>query len=105
MVLSNSAIFSPIFPAVAKLTGEFTLLEEPTDDLDVVIVLVLLTDESGFTGSERRIEPKDLTQKFRLPIVKSISWFLSTSGLLLAKSKKDIEFMFPTHRIPTVDAN
>jgi hypothetical protein len=91
MVSSNSAIFSPIFPVVAKLTGEFTSLEEPTDDSDVVIVLVLLTD------GERRIEPKDPTRKFRLLIIKSISWFLSTSGLLLDKSKKDVEFMVPTH--------
>jgi hypothetical protein len=70
-----------------------------------VIVLVLLADGSGFAGSERQIEPEDPTRKFRLPIVKSISWFPSTSGLLSAKSKKAIEFMIPTPLLPTVGAN
>jgi hypothetical protein len=32
-------------------------------------------------------------------------WILSTSGLLLAKSKKAIEFMIPTPKVPTVGAN
>jgi hypothetical protein len=71
-----------------KLTSEFTSLEEPTDDPDTVIVLVSLDDGSDFAGSKRRVEPEYLTQKFRLPIVRSISWFPSTSGLLLAKAKK-----------------
>jgi hypothetical protein len=73
MVSSSSSIFSPVFSAVVKLTGEFTWLEEPTDDPDTVIVLVLLVDGSGFVKSERRVEPKDPTQKLTLPIVKSIS--------------------------------
>jgi hypothetical protein len=30
---------------------------------------------------------------------------LSTSELLLAKSKKAVEFMIPMPRVPTVDAN
>jgi hypothetical protein len=90
---------------VAKLTSEFTSLEEPTDDSNTVIVLVSLTDGPDFTGSKRRIEPKDLTRKFRLSIVRSISWFLSTSGLLLAKSEKAVEFMIPTPQLPTVGAN
>jgi hypothetical protein len=47
-----------------------------------------LADGSSFAGSERRVEPKDPTRKFRLPIMSSISGFPSTSGLLLAKSKK-----------------
>jgi hypothetical protein len=97
--------FSPTFSDVAKLTGEFTSLEEQTEDPDTVIVLALLADGSGFAGSERRVEPKDPTQKLRLPIVNSISWFLSTSGLLLAKSEKLVEFMIPTPRVPTVGAN
>jgi hypothetical protein len=88
MVLSSSSIFSPVFSAVVKLTGEFTSVEEPTDDPDTVIVLVLLADGSGFAGSERRVEPEDPARKFRLPIVRSISWFPSTSRLLLAKSEK-----------------
>jgi hypothetical protein len=56
-----------------KLTGEFTSLEEPTNDSDIAIVAVLLAVGSNFIESERRIEPKDPTQKFRLLIVKSIS--------------------------------
>jgi hypothetical protein len=105
MVSSNSSIFSRVFSAVAKLTGEFTSLEEPTDDLDIVIVLILLADESSFVGSEGRIEPKSPTQKLSLPIVNSIFWFSSTSKLLLAKSKKAIEFMIPTPLVPTVGAS
>jgi hypothetical protein len=100
MVLSSSSIFPLVFSAAAKLTGEFISLEEPTDDRDIVIVLVLLADGSGFTGSERRIELENLTQKLRLPIVSSIFWFSSTSELLLAKSKKVIEFMIPTPLSP-----
>jgi hypothetical protein len=98
-------IFPSKFFAVAKLTSEFALLEEPTDDFDISLVVVLLADGSGFAGSERRIEPKDPTRKFRLLIVKSISWFPSTSGLMLAKNEKAIEFMIPTPRVPMVGAN
>jgi hypothetical protein len=105
VVLSSSSIFSPASSAVAKLAGEFTSLEEPTDDLDIVTVLILLADGSGFVGSEGRIVPKSPTQKLRLPIVNSIFWFSSTSELLLAKSEKAIEFMIPTRRVPTVGAN
>jgi hypothetical protein len=32
-------------------------------------------------------------------------WFLSTFGLLLAESKKGIEFMISTPKLPTVGAN
>jgi hypothetical protein len=32
-------------------------------------------------------------------------WFSSTSELLLAKSKKVIEFMIPTPKVTTVGAN
>jgi hypothetical protein len=56
-----------------KLAGEFTTLEEPTDDSDIAIVVVFPTDGSDFVGSERRIKPKESTRKFRLPIFKSIS--------------------------------
>jgi hypothetical protein len=105
MVSSSSSIFPSEFSVVAKLTGEFTSLEEPTDDSDLATVLVSLADRSGFIGSERRIEPKDPMQKFRLPIVSSISWFPSISGLLLARSEKAVEFMIPTPRVPTVGAN
>jgi hypothetical protein len=70
-----------------------------------VIVLVLLADRSGFTGSERRVELENLTQKLRLPIVSSIFWFSSTFQLLLAKSEKAVEFMIPTPRVPMVGTN
>jgi hypothetical protein len=64
-----------IFPSSisVKLTGEFTLLEEPSDDSDIATVLGSLADGLGFTESERRIEPSDPTRKFRLLIIKSIS--------------------------------
>jgi hypothetical protein len=101
----SSSSFLLVFSAAAKLNGEFTLLEEPTDDPDIVIVLVLLADGSGFTGSERRVELKNPTQKLRLLIVNSIFWFSSTSELLLAKSKKAAKFMIPTPLVPTVGAN
>jgi hypothetical protein len=97
--------FSPISSVVAKLAGKFTSLEEPTDDPDIVIVLILLADGSSFIKSEGRIKPKGLTKKLRLSIVNSIFWFSSTSELLLAKSEKAIEFMIPTPRVPTVGAN
>jgi hypothetical protein len=51
--------FFPSF-ASAKLIGEFTSLEEPSDDSDIATVLGSLADGSGFVGSERRIEPTDL---------------------------------------------
>jgi hypothetical protein len=73
MVSSPSANFLSFASIFAKLTDEFTSLEEPYDDSDVVSVLDLLADGPGFAGSERRIEPNDPTRKFRLPIVKSIS--------------------------------
>jgi hypothetical protein len=105
MVSSSFLIFPIVFSVAVKLTGEFTSLEEPTDDPDIVIVLVLLADGSDFARSERRVKPENLTQKLRLPIVNSIFWFSSTSGLLLAKSEKAVEFMIPTPRVPTVGAN
>jgi hypothetical protein len=105
MVSSSSSIFPLVFSVATKLTSEFTMLEEPTDDLDFVIALFLLADGSGFIGSERRVELKNLTQKLRLPIVNSILWFSLTSELLLAKSEKAIEFMIPMPLIPTVGAN
>jgi hypothetical protein len=71
MVSSLPAIF-PSF-AFAKLTGEFTSLEEPSDYSDIATISGSLADGPGFIGSERRIEPSDLTQKFRLPIITSIS--------------------------------
>jgi hypothetical protein len=97
--------FSLASSVVVKLTGEFTSLEEPTDDLDVVIVLTLLTGGSNFIGSEWRVKPESPTQKLRLLIVISIFWFSSTSELPLAKSEKVIELMILTPRVPTISAN
>jgi hypothetical protein len=71
MISSPSAFFPSSISA--KLTGEFTSLEEPYDDSDIATVLDSLADGPGFAGSERRIEPKDPTRKFRLSIVRSIS--------------------------------
>jgi hypothetical protein len=51
-----------------KLTGEFASLEEPTDDSVIVIVAVFSADGSNFIEPEMRIEPKDPTRKFRIPI-------------------------------------
>jgi hypothetical protein len=62
-----------MFSVVAKLTGEFTSLEDHSDDSDIAIVMVLLADGSDFVESERRIEPKDPTRKFKLLIIRSIS--------------------------------
>jgi hypothetical protein len=73
MFSSTSTIFPSTIYIVVKLTGEFASLEEPTDDSDIATVLTSLADGSGFAGFERRIEPKDPTQKFRLLIVRSIS--------------------------------
>jgi hypothetical protein len=47
---------------VAKLNGEFTSLEKPTDDSDMAIVAVVPTDRSDFIGSERQIDPKEPTR-------------------------------------------
>jgi hypothetical protein len=44
---------------VAKLTGEFASLEEPTDDSVIAIVTVFPADGSDFVESERRVEPKE----------------------------------------------
>jgi hypothetical protein len=88
-----------------RLTGEFTSLEEPTDDPDAVILLVLLADGPNFVESERQIEPEGPMQKLKLSNVNSISWFSSTSGLLLVKGKKVVKFMIPMPRVPTIGAN
>jgi hypothetical protein len=56
------------------LTGEFTSLDEPTKVSVVATIVVVPADEPDFIGSERRIEPRDLTQKLKLPIIRSISW-------------------------------
>jgi hypothetical protein len=93
--LSPSAI-----GAFSKLTGEFTSLEEPSDDSNISSVLGLLADGSGFVESERRDEPDGPMKMLKFPIVNSISWLPSSSELLLAKSEKAVEFMIPTPSSP-----
>jgi hypothetical protein len=51
-----------------KLTGEFTSLEEPIDDSETAIVVVLSPDGPDFDGSERQIDPMEPTRKLKLPI-------------------------------------
>jgi hypothetical protein len=55
-VSSGSSNFSCRFSVTAKLTGEFSSLEEPIDDPDLAIILVLLVD-----GPERQVEPEGPT--------------------------------------------
>jgi hypothetical protein len=62
-----------IFSIGVKLTGEFTLPEEPTDDSDIAADVVFSADGPNFIGSERRIDPREPTRKFRLSIIRSIS--------------------------------
>jgi hypothetical protein len=73
MISSSSSIVSSILSIGVKLTGEFTSLEEPTDDSDIAADAVFSAEGPDFVGSKRRIVPKDLTRKLRLQIVKSIS--------------------------------
>jgi hypothetical protein len=98
--LSPSAI-----DAFSKLIGEFTSLEEPSDDSNITSVSGLLANGSGFVESERRDEPDGPTKMLKLPIVNSISSLPSSSELLLAKSEKAVEFMIPTPWLPTIGAN
>jgi hypothetical protein len=98
--LSPSAI-----GAFSRLTGEFTSLEEPSDDSSITSVSGLLADGSGFVESERRDEPDGPTKMLKLPTVNSISILPSSSELLLAKIEKAVEFMTPTPQLPTVGAN
>jgi hypothetical protein len=54
----GSSDFPSRFSVAAKLTSEFTSLEEPTDDPDAVVLSALPADGIGFVGSERRVEPE-----------------------------------------------
>jgi hypothetical protein len=49
-----------MFSIVAKLTSEFTSLDEPTDDSDIAIVAVLLADGSDFVESNPKIRRESL---------------------------------------------
>jgi hypothetical protein len=54
----GSSNFPSRFSIAAKLTSEFTSLEEPTDDPDAVVLSALPADGTSFVGSERRVDPK-----------------------------------------------
>jgi hypothetical protein len=60
-VLSGSSNFSCRFSVAAGLTSEFASLEEPIDDPDLAIILVLLVDGLDFAKSERQVEPEGPT--------------------------------------------
>jgi hypothetical protein len=57
-ISSGSFDFSCKFSVVAKLTGEFALLKEPTDDPDAVILSALPADGTDFVESERQVVPE-----------------------------------------------
>jgi hypothetical protein len=57
----------------SKLTGEFTSLEEPSDDSNVSSVSGLFADGTGFVESEKRDEPDGPIMMLKLPMVNSIS--------------------------------
>jgi hypothetical protein len=57
----------------SKLTGEFTSLEEPSDDSNVSSASGSFVGGSGFVESKRRDEPDGPTMMLRLPMVNSIS--------------------------------
>jgi hypothetical protein len=59
--------------ASPRLTGEFTSLEEPSDDSSITTVSGSIADGSGFVESERRVEPECPIKMLKLPIVSSVS--------------------------------
>jgi hypothetical protein len=69
---SSSFVYSVVYVDV-KLTGEFTSLEEPTDESDITADAVFSADRPDIVRSDRRTEPRELMRKFRLPNVRSIS--------------------------------
>jgi hypothetical protein len=64
-----------------------------------------LADGFCFVESERRDEPDGPMRMLKLPMVSSTSLLPSSSGLLLAKSEKAVEFMIPMPKVPTIGAN
>jgi hypothetical protein len=91
-----------VFP---ELTSEFTSLEELSENSNVASASGLFANRLGFVQFERWDEPDVPMRMLRLLIVNSISSVLSNSALLLAESKKAVEFMIPTPRVPMVGAN
>jgi hypothetical protein len=69
----SSSPSTTVFFVDLVLTGEFASLDEPTYASRVVMIVVCLADILDFTGSERRTQPDDPTQKLRLPIVRFFS--------------------------------
>jgi hypothetical protein len=59
--------------ASPRLTGEFTSLEEPSDDSSITTISGSLADGSGFVESERRVKPDCLIKMLKLLIVSSVS--------------------------------
>jgi hypothetical protein len=75
---SRFSMSSPSSPTVLpffglKLIDGFPSLDEPTDISGVAAIAVLPVDGPDFIGSKRRTEPRDLTRKLKLLIVRSIS--------------------------------
>jgi hypothetical protein len=58
-ILSSGSVRSFLLSVGLMLTGEFTLLEEPTEDSDVVAAVVLLADRLKYIRSETRRKPRD----------------------------------------------
>jgi hypothetical protein len=73
MIFSSSSIVFPLLFVGLMLTSEFTLLDEPAEVSEVASIAFFPADGPKFIGFERRTEPRDPTQKLKLPIVRSIS--------------------------------
>jgi hypothetical protein len=73
MISLSSSIASSLFYVGVRLTGEFSSLEELPDDSDIAKDAVSSADRPDFVGSERQIESREPTRKFRLLNVRSIS--------------------------------
>jgi hypothetical protein len=71
MISLSSSIVSSVLSVGLRLTGEFTSLEEPTDDSDITADAVFSVDGSDLVKSEKRIVPREPTQNLRRPIVRS----------------------------------
>jgi hypothetical protein len=61
MILSSSSTMLFMFFVGLKLTGEFTSLEEPTEDSYLAADAVFHANGPEFIGSERQTKPRDPT--------------------------------------------
>jgi hypothetical protein len=68
MILSSPSILSFVFSVVMKLTGEFTSLDEPTDDSDIAIIVVFLSTDpiSSYLKGESTPRNRRENSDFRL---------------------------------------